>query len=102
MNLTGSYSGRPGAWHATIKCDGKVVWTCPHSHRNRDQSSYRGGWAARSCASAVLTLVNDPSRADVLDKWWASSSRMPHYGDAQGIAQHKEAKRLAAEVRALL
>lgn len=102
MNLTGSYCGGPGAWHATIKRDGDVIWTCPHAHRNRDQSSMSRGQAARSCAAAVLSLIQNPDMAAALDKWWNSSSRMSRYGDAQGIAQHKEAKRLAEEVRASL
>jgi len=57
-----SHAGGPGRWRGAIRVGERVVWTCPHSHRNRDYSS-GGRTAARECAGYVLEAVADPDRA---------------------------------------
>ncbi len=62
------------------KCDGdryvgvirrgkKVVWTCPHRHVNRDQTTSHAT-AARDCASRVLEVIrNDDQELGAFEKW---------------------------------
>lgn len=61
MAFKAGTSGSSGLWRGVIRDDtGAVVWTCPHYHRNRDQST-ASNYAARSCACAHLKAATDPS-----------------------------------------
>jgi hypothetical protein len=52
-----SYTGTSGLWHGAVKVGKDVVWTCPHTHRNRDQSTRTNGRAACDCASSALRVA---------------------------------------------
>jgi hypothetical protein len=80
-------------WHGAIKLDGKVVWVCPHSHHNRDQSSLSRGTAARDCAKHVVSAYEHPEWPDAVRKVGARPGV---------IADVDHAEAAAAELRALL
>lgn len=65
---TGSYHGN---WKGVIRDGRKVIWTCAHSHANRDISSLSAGVSARSCASSVLDLVLHPEHAADIERFWS-------------------------------
>lgn len=52
--LRATYSGRPYAWRGVVKDGSRVVATCEHTHRNRDQGSMSWGPSARDCADKML------------------------------------------------
>lgn len=60
-----TYTGRNGLWHGAIKVGAKVVWTCPHNHRNRDHGSHINGRAASACSASALryALMTDEELA---------------------------------------
>lgn len=91
------YAGHEGAWRGAIRLHGRVVWTCPHLHHNRDESSWWHGQAARPCARYVLALVEDPEGAHrSAMRGYLSVARL-HMGD---VGDFEEACRLADEVLA--
>lgn len=69
---TVSYSGAPGAWRGVVKADGVVVWTCPHTHRNRD---YGREVSARQCAQAYLANPDAWERKEQARVAWVESRR---------------------------
>lgn len=86
MTPRASYVGRSGAWRGAIKLGAVTVWTCEHSHPNRDQAS-RLRSSACGCAAAVLRLATMTDaelaayRADVESyergRWSSMSPRHP-------------------------
>lgn len=50
------HTGGPGGWRGVLRLNGRIVWTCPHVHRNRDHSSL-SEWSARSCSYLMLDLI---------------------------------------------
>lgn len=55
-----SYAGSPQCWKGVLKVGNKTIWTCPHIHHNRDESTYTNGVSARNCAGMMKTLVEIP------------------------------------------
>lgn len=50
--MRATYTGSPGNWKGAIRDDNnKLVWKCPHLHRNRD-AGYE--IAARQCSRSYL------------------------------------------------
>lgn len=81
-----TYTGRSGLWHGAIKAGKKVVWTCGHNHRNRDQGSKFAGRSACGCAKsalayAVMTDGELAVRRSEIDAYnrqrWSSMAPMP-------------------------
>lgn len=66
-----TYRARGHAWEGVVKdADGKIVATCGHAHRNRDQSTHFSGPSARSCAYQLLNEVTgDPQAAAKAQGW---------------------------------
>ena len=54
MQARASYTGQSGLWHGAIKIGARVVWRCPHNHRNRDHGSKFAGRSACECAKSAL------------------------------------------------
>lgn len=55
LRATYSKAGQAG-WHGALKdAAGRIVWTCEHAHRNRDQASAFAGQSACQCAGAELS-----------------------------------------------
>lgn len=53
--MRASYTPEGGYWRGVVRDEnGTAVWTCPHLHRNRDQSTYSSGEAASACARRYL------------------------------------------------
>lgn len=56
-----SHGGGPGSWQGVIRRGRQIVWTCPHSHSNRDDDGASS--AARPCAALVLEALVDREKA---------------------------------------
>jgi len=84
-----SYLGGPGSWIGAIRRGRQVVWSCPHSHGNRDQSTSVNS-SAHECANYVHEALTQPEKAaDVLAalrKWHPS-----HVGNVDVSRQHLRA-----------
>lgn len=56
--LRPTYRQNGSGWTGAIKDEtGKLVWECPHFHKNRDQGSASRGPSATDCARAMLSEV---------------------------------------------
>lgn len=49
-----SYRAAGLHWRGVVRIERRVVWECPHVHRNRDTSSLTNGQAATTCARGAL------------------------------------------------
>jgi hypothetical protein len=80
-------------WQGALRRGAKVVATCGHRHRNRDQSSWTGGTAAQDCARTLLNVLMWGERFVNEQLSWMSR--------AHGIGSHPgmgEDARYAAEL----
>jgi hypothetical protein len=58
MSMRAGYVGKARHWHGAIAIGPSVVWRCPHSHNNREQTTMRNGVSARACADGqVISIV---------------------------------------------
>jgi hypothetical protein len=97
MFKTGT-SGHAGGWHGVIRnAKGAVVWTCPHCHTNRDQST-RSNYSARACADAHLAAATDETFGD----WLFKQSINNPVADPATVRRIQQQKERAPEVRAAL
>lgn len=58
--ISASWTGTSLNWHGVIKFGRDTVWTCAHSHHNRNHSSYSTGQSAHECAREVLRVAQMP------------------------------------------
>lgn len=63
-----THTGGQGGWHGAIAVGRRIVWTCPHHHVNRDQSS-TVNHSAHDCARVVLLATTNPTGFDAARKW---------------------------------
>lgn len=91
-----SHTGGPGCWRGRVMFGKRAIWTCPHVHGNRDQTTYTGGLSARSCASMVVALLTDPEYAARMRKWAAMTNHDPR----ATLAQLAELEPVAAALKA--
>lgn len=74
-SLKAAYSGRANNWHGVVKDSlGNVVYTCSHTHNNRDISSRANGRCALACAESFITEVKKmqyvaPKNWNDVPKW---------------------------------
>lgn len=81
-----SYKAAGNYWHGAVKFNGKVVWTCPHAHHNRDQGSGHWGMAARDCASGLISVVECPAWSDAVRQTGARPEVINALGDWEAAA----------------
>lgn len=74
-SLKATYSGSANNWQGVVKDSlGNVVYTCNHTHNNRDVSSKANGKCAVACARSFITDVKRmqyvaPKNWNDLPKW---------------------------------
>jgi hypothetical protein len=101
-HLRASCKGDAGGWQGVIRHGRRVVATCGHRHRNRDQSTWTNGTAATSRAKQLLTAL----------RWGEQELKQQHReyrgtgqgwsrdpGTAWALAEFEQITRYAAEIR---
>lgn len=59
-DLKAGYCGSAGSWRGVIKSlNGDVVYTCDHTHRNREQTTRTNGTSAVTCARRVIDTIHE-------------------------------------------
>jgi hypothetical protein len=58
--LKAGYCGSSGSWRGVIKSpNGDVVYTCDHTHHNREQSTRTNGRSAVDCVGRVIGTIHE-------------------------------------------
>lgn len=91
-------TGTKQSWRGVIRdSKGKVVWTCPHCHTNRDISS-RHTESASSCAKRHLEAATNPQ----FGAWLGTQSINNPMARPSDVRRVQDAQARAQEVRSAL
>lgn len=69
LPLVAGVSGKAGNWTGVIRQGKHIVWSCPHSHNNRHETSGYNPISAYTCASHVLNALLRPDSTKIYEQW---------------------------------
>lgn len=108
-DLRSSVTGSENHWQGCIRYKNKVIWSCGHSHTNRDQSTQTSGQCASDCARNVLKyaqmddaqLAQHQRDMEPFDNRWITNPREV-YAHGEYLRQKKSALARRDEARAAI